>query len=144
MIRYLCRVCLRLTIPTILRLFHRNVSGRNCLWHKSVKKCDGLISLLRICVHFRTLKDTFGSFKVLEGCQRLGGYTELYQNIGIFEIVSPIGSDLPLSANVPDVEFESWWLNRFDIESLRWCYVGDIFVSQVLQQRRFAGVVQTQ
>ena len=67
-----------------------------------------------------------------------------YQNVGIFEIVAPVGPDLALTSNIPDVELETGRLDRLDVESLRRADVRYILVGQMLQQGRFPGIVQSQ
>ena len=64
-----------------------------------------------------------------------------HQDVSVFEIVSPVGPDLPLAPDVPDVELESFRLDRLDVEALRRRDVGGVLGGQGLQDGRLAGVV---
>lgn len=46
-----------------------------------------------------------------------------YQNIGIGKVVLPVGSNLPLAANVPYVQFKAIRCYGFNIESGRRSYL---------------------
>lgn len=66
------------------------------------------------------------------------------QNVSVFKIISPIRSDIPLSSDVPDVQFEAVALNGFYVKSLSGRDVSDILRSQSFQQSCFTRVVQSQ
>lgn len=40
------------------------------------------------------------------------------QHISVFKVVSPVGPDLPLTSDVPHIEFETLRLDALDVESL--------------------------
>ncbi len=41
-----------------------------------------------------------------------------YKNIGIFKVISPVRSYLPLSTNIPDIQLEPGSLHAFNVETL--------------------------
>ena len=67
--------------------------------------------------------------------------TAAYQYISVFEVVSPVGPNLSLSTNVPDVKLESLRLDRLNVESLSRSDVGRILGGQRLQNCCFSGIV---
>ena len=41
-----------------------------------------------------------------------------YQNICVFKVVPPVWPNLPLSTDIPDVQFEITGLDTFNVEAL--------------------------
>ena len=41
----------------------------------------------------------------------------VYQNVGVVEVVPPVGSDLSLAPDVPNIELEPLTLNRLDVKT---------------------------
>lgn len=41
-----------------------------------------------------------------------------HQHICVFKVISPVRSDLPLTSNVPNVQFKPLRLDTFDVKSL--------------------------
>ena len=66
------------------------------------------------------------------------------QHVRVVEVVSPVGSDLALAADVPDVQLEAVRQHRLDVEALRGRDLGDVLGSQRLQQRRLASVIESE
>ena len=67
-----------------------------------------------------------------------------HQNVRIIKVVAPVGPDLALSADVPDVQLEAVRQHRLDVEALRGRDLRDVFGGQRLQQGGLAGVVQSE
>lgn len=50
----------------------------------------------------------------------LGYVSETHQQVCVFQVLFPEGPDLPLSSNVPDVEFHAMRGNALNVEALKW------------------------
>ena len=59
-------------------------------------------------------------------------------------VVVPVLPDRLLPADVPDVELEAVGLDGLDVEAAGRGRLGRILVTEVLQNRRFAGVVEAE
>lgn len=64
----------------------------------------------RKVVRFKHLQQSLGSIVTQ---QRFS-----HQQICVFKVVPPVGPDLPLASNVPNVEFEPLRLDTFDVKAL--------------------------
>ena len=47
----------------------------------------------------------------------VGRVYHVYQNVGVVKVVPPVGSNLSLAPNVPNVELEPLTLNRLDVKT---------------------------
>ena len=57
-----------------------------------------------------------------QGLEKVGSY----QDVGVFEIVFPVGANLALPADVPHVQFEAVGDDRLDVESCCGGHVVDV------------------
>lgn len=48
----------------------------------------------------------------------VGGVDDVYQDVGVFEVVPPVRPDPPLTPDVPHVQLEAGRLHAFYVEAL--------------------------
>jgi hypothetical protein len=53
-------------------------------------------------------------------------------------------ADFLLAADIPNIEFEGFCLDGFDVKATRWSSFGRVFVAERFEDRSFAGIVQTE
>ena len=44
------------------------------------------------------------------------------KSVGLFKVIAPVRSDCGLTANIPNIEFESHVLDCFNLKAEGWCY----------------------
>ena len=64
------------------------------------------------------------------------------ESVGGLEVVPPVRAKTLLAADVPHVEVEAAMLQGLDVEAQRGADGADVFAVELLQNRRFARIIQ--
>ena len=118
--------------------------------------CLFLFSKLKVKLQNSYLKLLLGLLKALG----IGRVDDVDEDVRVVKVIPPVRTDLPLPANVPDVQPEPWRLDGLDVEALdgeedcqgfsrRRQNLGggdcwDVLAGKILQDCCLAGIVEPQ
>eukprot|EP00462_Mataza_sp_D1_P008747 CAMPEP_0175161596 /NCGR_PEP_ID=MMETSP0087-20121206/24693_1 /TAXON_ID=136419 /ORGANISM="Unknown Unknown, Strain D1" /LENGTH=194 /DNA_ID=CAMNT_0016450029 /DNA_START=403 /DNA_END=990 /DNA_ORIENTATION=+ len=74
----------------------------------------------------------------------IGTVNDVNESICVIVVVLPVGANSFLTPDIPHIEFETVFLNGFDVEALCRHDMGDLFISELLEDTGFASVVKTE